>query len=65
MQVYDKDWAAEENVTIYAYGEIIAHIAPYELGIGNPIGNLAYTPTTLVNEEILNDHKSLSYSFGF
>ena len=28
IQVYDMGWATEENVTITAYGETIAHIAP-------------------------------------
>ena len=28
IQVYDMGWATEENFTITAYGEIIAHNAP-------------------------------------
>ena len=34
IQVYDMAWATEENVTITAYVETIAHIAPYIQSLG-------------------------------
>ena len=35
-----------------------------ELGIDTLVGNLTYTPTTLTNEAILDNHRSVLYSFG-
>ena len=35
-----------------------------ELGIDNSTGNPTYTPTTLTNEEILDNHRSVLCSFG-
>ena len=35
-----------------------------ESGVGNSFGNPAYTPTTLTEEEILDNHRSNLFSFG-
>jgi hypothetical protein len=35
-----------------------------ELGIDNSLGNPTYTPTTLMKEEILDNHRSVLCSFG-
>jgi hypothetical protein len=35
-----------------------------ELGIANLVGNPTYTRTTLAKEEILDNHRSVLYSFG-
>jgi hypothetical protein len=35
-----------------------------ELGIDTSVGNPTYTPTTLTKEEILDNHRSVLYSFG-
>ena len=35
-----------------------------ELAIDNSLGNPIYTPTTLTKEEILDNHRSVLYSFG-
>jgi hypothetical protein len=35
-----------------------------ELGIDNSVGNPTYTPTTITKEEILDNHRSILYSFG-
>jgi len=35
-----------------------------ELGINNNTGNPTYTPTSLLKEEILSNHKSVISSFG-
>ena len=35
-----------------------------ELGIDNSLGNPTYTPITLTNEEILDNHRSVLCSFG-
>jgi hypothetical protein len=35
-----------------------------KLGIGNSLGNPTYTLTTLTKEEILDNHRSVLYSFG-
>ena len=35
-----------------------------ELGIDTSVGNPTYTPTTLTKEEVLNNHRSVLYSFG-
>jgi hypothetical protein len=35
-----------------------------ELGIDTLVGNPIYTPTTLTKEEILDNHRSVLYSFG-
>ena len=34
------------------------------LGIDNSLGNPTYTPTTLMKEEILDNHRSVLCSFG-
>jgi len=36
-----------------------------ELGIDTLVGNPTCTPTTLIKEEILDNHRSVLYSFGF
>ena len=35
-----------------------------EIGIDTLVGNPTYTPTTLTKEEILDNHRSVLYSFG-
>jgi hypothetical protein len=35
-----------------------------ELGIDNLLGNPTYTPTKLTKEEIVENHRSVSCSFG-
>ena len=35
-----------------------------EFGIGTPLGNTTYTPTTLTKEKIQDDHRSVLCSFG-
>ena len=35
-----------------------------ELGIDNSLGNPTYTPATPTKEEILDNHRSVLYSFG-
>jgi len=35
-----------------------------ELGIDTLVGNPTYTPTTLTKEEIVDNHRSVLYSFG-
>ena len=34
------------------------------IGFDNSLVNPTYTPTTLTNEEILDNHKSVLFSFG-
>jgi hypothetical protein len=35
-----------------------------ELGIDTSVGNPTYTPTTHTKEDILDNHRSVLYSFG-